>query len=351
MKLKDINSWKIYMENKYLREILVFIFLLIITFINDREDFSSPHTFHDELFVFLLLYSHVQFQRFFVLPFLKQRRYVKFSICSILTIFLFSAVAQSLDSYFTTVGWYDDFAGHTSTLTKYYISSFTVTLLLLLLVFFIQNYYQQQHLENKQNLLLKEMELKYLKMQTNPHFLFNALNSLYGISLEKPEEVSPKILQMAKIMRYQLELAKKDTVPLLEELDFLKEYMDFEAERIMENTQVDIKVLYHAADLQSFVIVPMLGIFFIENAFKHVGANSQGNFLRIQLSFENLSLKIQIQNSMDRNFRNPNSLAIGIENVSKRLDLLYPNQYLLKQELENDVFNLSFELYFTSEGR
>lgn len=332
-------------ENKWLREFILFTLLLTITIINDREGFISPHKLRDGFFIFVMLYAHVQVQRFLILPFLISKRYFLYGLLAITVVLLFSLAADFIDLIMTDVGWYDDFDENNIELFTYYFLSFLATLPLLLLVFFVISYYRQQKTENEHQILLKDMELRLLRTQLNPHFLFNNLNNLYGISLEKPEQVSDKIMQMSQIMRYQLELSKEKYVSLKDDLDFIGRYIDLESDRFAEDHIVSFKQETHSADLSAFRIAPLILISFVENAFKHYSPEKGGGgFIKIDIEFLHQKLILKISNSFDDRMPNPASMGFGLINTKKRLDLLYPDRYQLTYGTHGGHYELFFEL-------
>lgn len=329
-------------ENKWAREIFLFTLLFMITVLNDREGFVNSHALKDGFFVFLILYVHVQFQRFLITPFLIERRYFIYSALAAGSIVLFAIIAYFLDMVIHGVGWYGNI-DHQD-LFLYYVACCAVSLPMLLLVFFIINFYKQQKKEADNQILLKDMELSLLRSQLNPHFLFNSLNGLYGISLEKPAEVSDKIMQMAQIMRYQLELSKKKYVSLKEDIGFITDYITMEADRVSESCTVKFIKEKGDNDPDHYRIAPLILICFVENAFKHYSAESSKGFIDIYIELEEGVLVLKISNSCTDHDDHPLSTHIGLKNTRKRLEILYPGKYGLNYFKENMRFEVSLRL-------
>lgn len=330
------------LENKWIRECLLFTLLFLLTVINDRQGFVDPHELRDGFFIFLVLYVHVQFQRFLILPFLIAKRYAAFSVFTLITIFSFAGLAFFLDREMVDVGWYDDDLGNHTQLFLYYLFCFALSLPILLLVFFTISYYQQQKTDVENKMLLKDLELNLLRSQLNPHFLFNSLNNLYGVSLEKPAEVSEKIMQMAQIMRYQLELSKKKYVNLTEDINFISDYIAIESDRVSERCEV--KFTQQTGELQAYRIAPLILICFIENAFKHYETGLKKGFITIELKLQGNILLLHISNSSCAKKINPDSTKVGLMNTRKRLEILYPQRYGLNFTDQDGTYELKFKL-------
>jgi len=192
--------------------------------------------------------------------------------------------------------------------------------------------------------LQKEMELNYLKEQVNPHFLFNSLNSIYSLSRRQSPETSDVVMQLSELMRYQLESSKKDTVLLKEELEFTENYVLLEEKRLSNRCTIEFLIEGEFLDLR---ISPMLLIPFVENAIKH-GAQSTNEQSKIDISttIKNKTLYFSVINSKPIMTSVSQRKGLGLENVNRRLNLLYPNVHKLEiddQEKEYHV-NLSIDL-------
>jgi len=193
---------------------------------------------------------------------------------------------------------------------------------------------KNKSLENKilqAQLELKEQELKFLKMQIHPHFLFNSLNTIYGFALKKKDETPKMILKLSNLLDYILYQVDKSTVNLQDEINHLEDYISLEEMRFNDTLSVNFQKENINAFLQ---VAPMLLIPFLENSFKH-GKIIDGKMkVDIQLFVENDFLFFNIENSSDIKSKANN--GIGMENIKKRLEMLYPNAYsLVISEAEN----------------
>jgi sensor histidine kinase YesM len=173
---------------------------------------------------------------------------------------------------------------------------------------------------------LTEMELQLLKSQLNPHFYFNTLNNLYGLAMIAPKKAPDAILKLSDIMEYVIYDCRHDRVPLEKELKFLQSYIELEKLRYDDNARISINVSGRSNNRS---ISPMLLIQFVENGFKHGIENEKSNsYLRINIQVNNGSLQYESVNSIHGS--NGKSGGVGLTNVRKRLDLLYPQKHDLQ---------------------
>ena len=197
--------------------------------------------------------------------------------------------------------------------------------------------------------LQKEMELNYLKEQVNPHFLFNSLNSIYALSRQQSSETPEVVMQLSELMRYQLESAKKDAVLLKEELEFIENYLLLEEKRLSKRCAIEFSI--DGAEL-GLTIAPMLLIPFVENAVKH-GAQSTNEQSTIDVSahMKNATLHFYVVNSKPTMVTESKREGMGLENVIRRLNLLYPNCHVLKIDDTEKVYrvNLAIDLKVSSQ--
>ncbi len=188
-------------------------------------------------------------------------------------------------------------------------------------------------------LKLKEQELNYLKMQIHPHFLFNTLNTMYGFALKKANETPEMILKLSNLLDYLLYQVDKPFVSVTAEVNHLKDYIALEQLRFNDT----LKVSFIADSIpETLEIAPMLLIPFVENSFKH-GAIKNGT-LQIDLSIicKNEKLSFSIKNTAKNH--NNDQQGIGLENIKKRLQLLYKDNYTLDINRDNGFFKVKLEL-------
>ena len=185
-----------------------------------------------------------------------------------------------------------------------------------------------------------QSELDLLKQQLNPHFFFNTLNNLYALSLQKSEKTSESILQLSELMRYTIYKGQEKSVSLGQELKYLEDYIQLQQIRLKNPLNLKFEKNINNPKLE---IAPLLLIVFIENAFKHgIETAENSAFLNISLVCNEKELYFSCENSFDE--ENTNIPGIGIANLKKRLDLLYPNKHSLKLSSENHIFKAELKL-------
>ncbi len=176
-------------------------------------------------------------------------------------------------------------------------------------------------------LIKAQQEIFLLKSQINPHFLFNTLNSLYSLAIAKSEKTGTAILQLSDLMRYLMEISKRDLVLLSDEIRFLNSYIEMEKLRLNNDAVCIFKVSQN--ENRVYKIPPLLLLPFVENAFKHGAEKNPGKVhIEVYLSVQNDELFFEISNDFPPAFTNTNS-GTGIANVRKRLDLIYQKNYQL----------------------
>lgn len=186
-----------------------------------------------------------------------------------------------------------------------------------------------------------ETELHLLKQQLNPHFFFNTLNNLYALSLRKSDQTPGSILQLSELMRYVIYKAQQEQVQLSEELAYLKDYIELQQMRLLKPLNLTFKQELAQNDL---LIAPLLLIVLIENAFKHgIEPAEQTATLNLELSCTSGELYFSCENSVEGTDES-NRGGIGLINLTRRLDLLYPGRYTLKTGLKNAMFKAELQL-------
>ena len=205
---------------------------------------------------------------------------------------------------------------------------------------------QKQAVEAKRAIQQKEAELNLLQSQLSPHFLFNTLNNLYGISITQYGKIPVLLLKLSELLRYSVYETKQQFISLKDEVQYINNYISFEEIRIGErlNLKVDVEELIS----NEIRIAPMLLIVFIENAFKH-SKNSLDKTVFISISLKIIDEKIMFSviNSFD-SLQEKGSIHIdrglGLVNVKKRLQLLYPNEYSLNEEISDNSYSVKLQL-------
>jgi sensor histidine kinase YesM len=188
------------------------------------------------------------------------------------------------------------------------------------------------------------VQLSFLQAQINPHFLFNTLNSIYSLAIQKSDYTSTAIVKLDGMMRYVLYETKHDFISLQKELDYLSDYIELQKIRLNDTIMIDFKIEGSAEGKQ---IAPLILVPFVENAFKH-GVNPEENAtIMIHISIKENNLELSVKNKKVTNNSLTNTEAgLGIENTETRLQLLYPGRYQLSIQDLNDEFFVYLVLNF-----
>ncbi len=297
-------------------------------------------TFTTIFYIAVAVYANL----LFLIPrFLKRKKYFSFILLQLLNIIVFFFL-----NFFTSV------------LLEYNLSGLQIKLIVIEFVYefilislflsitsflkFLSDWidYQDDSINIKETQRQKlEAELKLLRGQINPHFLFNTLNNLYALALDNSKKTPAMILHLSDLMRYMLYECRDNHVLIDKEINFIKNYIELEKIRIGENANIELKIM-GSTGLQQ--ISPLLFIPFVENAFKH-GVNKllDHTFVRIIFDLEKAGvIKFIIENSKDKReqYVDEKYSGIGIENVKKRLSLLYPEKYTLKITDNQNIFRV-----------
>jgi len=194
----------------------------------------------------------------------------------------------------------------------------------------------QRDLENQR----LSAELAFLKSQINPHFLFNSLNSIYSLAYQKSDTAPEAILKLSEIMRYMLYESNDNKVDLTKELQYLQNYIDLQKIRFGNKAFVDFKI---TGEVGNQKIVPLLLIAFIENAFKHGVANDPSSPICLRINLDGTKLHFYMENKKHTMNRDTEG-GIGLNNVKRRLDLLYSGKYTLTIKDEPNIYTCELSL-------
>jgi len=182
-------------------------------------------------------------------------------------------------------------------------------------------------------------ELAYLKTQVNPHFLFNTLNNMYVMSKKKQEELPETIMQLSDLLRYQLYETDEDTVPLDNEIKYLKNYLKLEELR-RQHLQLDFEI---SGEVRSKKIRPLILLPFIENAFKYSNSGSGSDYIKIQLTANETQIGFSIENNKGTLHRGDVG-GIGLANAKRRLELAYPDRHTLTVDDSEHSFKVDLKI-------
>lgn len=190
-------------------------------------------------------------------------------------------------------------------------------------------------------LLNKDLQLNLLKQQLNPHFYFNTMNNLYGLSRKASPKLYPAFNQLSGIMHYVLKECMQEKVPLEKEINFIRNYVALEKLRYESDTLIAFEV---QGDPSGKKIVSLLLIQFVENAFKHgMKEKTTRNWMKVLLSVNDNFLNFRLENSC---YNNNLQEGIGLSSSRKRLELMYKGHYHLETGINNNIFTVNLTIEF-----
>ncbi|WP_345227880.1 sensor histidine kinase [Hymenobacter koreensis] len=189
-----------------------------------------------------------------------------------------------------------------------------------------------------------QAELYYLKSQINPHFLFNTLNNIHTLVYKQAATAPEAVLRLASLMRYMIYESNSPTVPLSREMDYLQDYIGLQQLRYKQAPVVDLQI---QGDPAACHIAPLLFVHLLENAYKHSPARLEPGAIRVSVEVAADSLHFRVENPVApnpaRTLEEPG--GIGLPNIRKRLQLLYPEQHQLDVSRTGDTFTVLLIIY------
>lgn len=259
--------------------------------------------------------------------FFNTRRYLLFTVLEVLNVFFFI-----LFNYYASFLF--EGGQHSENLMAEFFAELILVMIFLVIstmLKFMRDSIALQDVELRMKEVEKqkvEAELRALKAQVNPHFFFNTLNSLYALSLDKSDKAPELILKLSDLMRYVIYESKDDLVPAGKQIEFLQSYVYLERLRSNEGLEVRFEITGDRLDIK---VAPLIFLAFIENAFKH-GAKDQkdGPYIHVAFNLEQEDRVVfSIENRADPFRKRHPDGGFGLENVKKRLELLYPGKHNL----------------------
>ncbi|MDB5150963.1 MAG: histidine kinase [Mucilaginibacter sp.] len=285
--------------------------------------------------VLLIIIAYLNLQYF--LPwYLLRKRYVAYFAAIILSVIGY-LTAQSLFDFYL----YGYVVGpmRNSNLVEALSYNFFSTLWYLGLMLALKlsmDWYGQQLIIQKITVEKLNAEVNFLRAQVNPHFLFNILNNLYALTLKKSELAPDVVLKLSEMMEYMLYDSTGEKVPLEKEISYLDNYMELERLRFSGGAAINLNV---NAELNGYEIAPLLLLPLVENAFKHgLGKQTKSGWLRVDINQEQSTLEVIIENAKPPSGVSNSKGGIGLGNLRKRLELLYPGRHTLQLKDKNEVF-------------
>ena len=181
-----------------------------------------------------------------------------------------------------------------------------------------------------------------LKNQINPHFFFNTLNNLYSLIKKDADAAQDYVLKLSDLMRFTIYDSGKESVKLKDEIDYLINFIDLQTARYHKNIDINFEKNINNSDSS---IAPLLFINLLENAFKHgVEKATENAFVHINLIQDDKKISFTVKNNYDAEESSEN-IGIGLKNLKDRLNLLYPNKHQLCDNIEENIYSTTLEIY------
>jgi hypothetical protein len=325
------------------REVIFQLFIHVLVFVFYAFDRRNLTIEDHEVAFFLSYAGATALISYFLLPrFFYKKKYIAFIIgtCIIL------GIVMILEEFVIEAIYFPNDRGQHFPGIAYTLAGILPTMTILLSFKFAWDALWKQKEVDDLKALVQESELQFLKSQINPHFLFNNLNNLYAYAIEQSPKTPEIILELSSVLRYMLYDCKSEFVPLTKELQHLKNFTKLSELQIENRGEVRFR---QEGNVDHYRIAPLILIVFIENAFKHSQA-SQSDKIVIDIFVEigkNGVLHFKCRNSfLEHNDHDHVAHGIGLENVKKRLELIYPAQFQLaiKEELPYFEVDLKIQL-------
>jgi len=187
-----------------------------------------------------------------------------------------------------------------------------------------------------------QTELQHLRYQLQPHFFFNSLNNIYSLVDISPEKAKSTIHSLGKLMRYLLYETNTELVPLSKEIEFMRKYIDLMKLRLTDKTQIESSFPLSENQIK---IAPLLFISLIENAFKHGVSANKESMISIEMNVQKNVVNFTLENhNFPKEESDKSGSGIGLQNLEKRLQLLYPNKHTFKKELKAGVYRVNLQI-------
>ncbi len=319
-------------KKAYRIEILYWVLLALMNpLVNSLTVFLHDSKIWWVLFVInlFILPAYIFYSIIIVRKFLFERKYAWFfaltiSFLAIIQLILFGIYSIAWDFSNQTEQSY--FTYSSGTFVREFLWSSLYTLIA------IGIYFIKKALDERELLIALEKEsnsfrLKYLRSQLNPHFLFNTLNSIYALSMQKSDKTPDVVVKLADLMRYLIYECNEDKVPLNKEIEFIRNYI--EIEKIRHNADIRFAI---EGETDAIMIEPFLFISFVENGFKHAFDNAFSNafiYINIKVKPEQIELSVINNTSIDLETQAKKIQGTGLRNSKSILDLLYPTSHAL----------------------
>jgi two-component system LytT family sensor kinase len=273
------------------------------------------------------------------------RKYIKAVLFSLLTISAAIALRYAIEYYFfLPILGFDNYQGHPwpamdfiDNVFFYYFPKYFVYGLM---YFFAESWYKNKQLQQELQKERSTAELAFLRSQLNPHFLFNTLNDIYSLTYQKSEQAPEALLKLSELLRYMLRDGNEDFMPLVQEIQYLETLVKLQLISAKGNAYIQFDA---EGMLSEPKVASLLFVSFVENAFKHGVLNDPLNPVHIHLSAANGTITFSVSNKKNNDQKDKTG-GIGLNNVKRRLELMYPGKHQLEITDSDELYNVNLVL-------
>jgi two-component system, LytTR family, sensor kinase len=339
------------MKNKYkvLIHLIFWFYIINQSLVNSiilKGDYPLPEHYYLQIFWSSFLNILSFYTLYFFLPFLFRYKYKILSVLFVLLIFVittgyrvpidyafwkYAVVLPEKDLVMRSAWVWNEFR------------LVVITGIYSILIHITISWFESQKLKAELINQTKTSELALLKSQINPHFLFNTLNNIYSLVYKKSDDAPEALMKLSSLMRYTLYDSNADKVPLSKEVEYLKSFIELQQLRFKPDNFTKFDIL---GNIEGFTIAPMIFIPFVENAFKHGSKKVDSPGIIITLAVDNKKTIFEVMNYVvtEETINKDTAGGIGLQNVKRRLELLYKDKYKITITQPENQFNVKLEI-------
>lgn len=343
-----IRSNKMSFRNTIIFNLVLWIcsFALFLTvFTEDGEPHTIDLIYTGSFLSTLILPVLINY--YVLIPYLlKKEKYFIYVMVFVVNIIVFTQLNIWFFDYFIdfifTDYYFISYHSNITLLTIFSVFLIVTTLIKLSIDWFYFNSFENRELKIKNQQI--QSQLSSLRSQINPHFLFNSLNVIYALAIENKKETKDAIVQLSDILRYVIYDSNTQRVALKDEITLLKNYIEFQQFRHQHSENISFNC---SIDNDDYPIYPMLLLPLVENSFKYgIKGDIDHTFIKIVLNQKQNNFSFEIENNYAESLMEANEHSgLGIENIQKNLELVYPKRHNFKITKTKDTFRVSLKLF------
>ncbi len=331
MEIKAVQQRQNFWQNQFVRHLFYWV-LPFVGFFALVRAFETTQTAVEVAVTIFIPAPFTAYLHYFVLKrYFETRKYLAYGLAVVVIVAMSSFLTDVVHNQIVS-----DASSHTSG-----VGMATLVILLSTGLYYFNRGLRQQYRLQEAEAKQLAAELALLRTQLHPHFLFNTLNGLYALALDRSEQMPKVVLKLSELLRYSLDCGESSRVPLTDEIRFLENYVDLEKLRLEGDPDLKLEIEGSAGSHQ---VAPMLLAPFVENSFKHgdLGLH-EGTFLHARLVIEPNSWQFTVINTHSGE-SSPERSGLGLNNVRRRLELLHPGSHKLDIKDDGSRFEVVLEV-------